>query len=105
MTKILDQIEISYPLAHTQASKMLGEAFERIREQKGLSQRQVAAMLGYKASVVLSHMASGRAPIPIGRAPELAQVLDLDPAEFLLAVLEQREPGVDFRGILKTLAV
>ena len=37
-------------------------------------------------------MATGRVPIPIGRAPELARGLCIDERQFVLAVLAQRYP-------------
>lgn len=56
-----------YQWADTAAAKMLLSGLERARDQMGLSVRQLAKSLGYKQAVVLSHMATGRAPIPIDR--------------------------------------
>lgn len=81
----------------TRAAQMLAEGFRRTSVERGLSQRDLAKQLGYKQSVVLSHMALGRVPIPIDRAPQLAQHLGLDEHEFLLAVLEQRHPDIPWR--------
>jgi hypothetical protein len=39
-------------------------------------------------------MANGRLGIPLERARDLAAILDLDAAEFCLAVIEQRAPSV-----------
>lgn len=89
-----------YPLANSEATRMLAEALEKISEDKGWSQRQIAKMMNYKTSVVLSHMALGRVPIPIDRALDFARLLNMDPAKFLLAVLEQRHPDIDFLRIL-----
>lgn len=101
----IDQQEIFdpylYPYSGTFATKMLAEAFKERARNAGLSQRQIAAKLHYRTSVTLSHMAIGRIPIPINRAPELARILGLDAAEFLLAVMEQRHPEIDFRRILR----
>jgi hypothetical protein len=72
------------------------ESAMKAAQAAGRSQRQVAADLGYKTSVVLSHMTVGRVPIPIDRAQDMAKALGLDPDNFLLAVLEQRFPNVDF---------
>lgn len=68
-------------------------------QSAGRSQRDVAAELGYKSSVVLSHMTVGRVPIPIDRANDIASALGLDPNNFLLAVLEQRFPEIDFKTL------
>lgn len=68
-------------------------------QRGGRSQRDVAQELGYKSSVVLSHMTAGRVAIPIDRAHDIANALGLDPNKFLLAVLEQRFPEIDFRSL------
>lgn len=75
---------------------MLAAALEAARQQSGLSQRGLADKMGYRSSVVISHMATGRVPIPVDRVNDFAAHLDLDPAEFLTAVLEQRFPDIDF---------
>lgn len=81
----------------TRATQMFAEA---LIAKPDLSQRSLAHLLGYKSSVVVSHMASGRAPIPIDRALEIAAAVDMDPGEFLLAVLEQRYPDIAFTDLL-----
>jgi len=94
----------NYPLANSLATRMLHEAFEKINEEKGMSQRQIAPLLGYKSSVTLSHMAIGRVPIPIDRAVDFARFLGMDPGEFLIAVLEQRYPELNVRRVLGALS-
>jgi len=89
-----------YPLQGTRAQRMLSDALDRASQEKDQSQRFVAAQLGYKSSVVLSHMASGRVPIPVDRAVDFARYLGMDQNEFLLAVLEQRHPEIDFNRLL-----
>lgn len=89
-----------YPLANSPATRMLAEGFEKAYEDKGFSQRQLAKTLNYKTSVVLSHMALGRVPIPIDRSLDFARLLDLNPAKFLMAVLEQRHPDINFSRVL-----
>lgn len=81
----------------TRATQMFAEA---LTAKPDLSQRSLAHLLGYKSSVVVSHMASGRAPIPIDRALEIAAAVDMDPGKFLLAVLEQRYPDIAFADLL-----
>lgn len=88
-----------YPLADTEATKMLSAALERVQSETGQTQREIARALGYKTSVVLSHMALGRVPIPVDRAEHIAKVLGLDPCRFLLVTLRQRHPEVDFDGL------
>lgn len=101
------------PHADSEAAMMLAGAIaDRARE--GISLRELGRRLEYKQPVVLSHMATGRVPIPIDRAVEIAQTVGLSPSTFLMSVLEQRHPGVDwsliidpesgFSGELQTIA-
>lgn len=83
--------------ADTRATQMFAQA---LSAKSDLSQRALAHLLGYKTSVVVSHMASGRAPIPIDRALEIAAAVGVDRGKFLLAVLEQRYPSIDFAKLL-----
>ena len=87
-----------YPLQGTRAQVMLESAM-KAAQASGRSQRQVAGELGYKTSVVLSHMTAGRVPIPVDRAKHMAATLGMDPDGFLLAVLEQRHPEIDFKSL------
>ncbi len=82
-----------HPFAGTTAMEMLRDGLRRAADQRGLSTRAAAKQLGYKATVVISHMATGRVPIPLDRAAEIAEVVGLDPTRFFRAVLEQRHPG------------
>lgn len=87
-----------YPLQGTRAQIML-ERGMRAAQAAGRSQRQVAEELGHRSSVVLSHMTLGRVPIPIDNAERIAAALGIDPKAFLLAVLEQRHPNIDFQSL------
>jgi hypothetical protein len=89
-----------FPLKGTEAQRMLADALERAFRDKDQSQRFIAGQLGYKSSVVLSHMALGRVPIPVDRAVDFARYLGMDQNEFLLAVLKQRHPEIDFDRLL-----
>jgi hypothetical protein len=73
------------------AARMLAEAIQR-KQAAGFSLRRLAPTLGYKQSTVLSHMANGRIPVPLARAREIASVMGISQSEFLIAVMEQREP-------------
>ena len=85
-----------YPLADTTAARMLSESLARAKAERGLSIRQIGKQMGYKTAVVLSHMALGRAPIPIDRAEDLADILQIEKASFLQAVVVQRHPNVSW---------
>jgi hypothetical protein len=88
-----------YPYINTQATKMFAEGV-REAASRGVSQRTLAKKLRYRGSVVLSHMASGRTPIPIDRGVEYATLLGLPVRKFLLALLDQRYPEIDWRDRL-----
>jgi len=89
-------MENSYPLSDSPATRMLAEGLARAKEEQGLSIRQIGKQMGYKTSVVLSHMALGRVPIPIDRTEELADIIRLDRKAFLQAVIKQRHPDVSW---------
>jgi hypothetical protein len=83
------------PHAESEAAMLLaGGIADRARERVSL--RELGRRLEYKQPVVLSHMATGRVPIPIDRAIDIARVVGLPPRRFLLTVLEQRHPGIDW---------
>jgi hypothetical protein len=83
----------------TRAAQMLAEGLRHASSERGLSVRQLGKKLHYKQAVVLSHWATGRVPIPIDRAVEVAREVGLPQREFLLAVLEQRHRDVDWNLI------
>lgn len=83
----------------TAAAIMMRDGLRIAAAELGLSQRTIAKQLGYKQSVVLSHMALGRVPIPIDRVQDISSVLMLDKKAFLLAVLEQRYPNIEWNSV------
>jgi hypothetical protein len=72
---------------------MLRGALAQAKARRGLSARTIAARMGYKQAVVLSHMASGRVAIPLERVTDIAEHVDIDASAFLLAAVEQRVSG------------
>lgn len=82
---------VAHPYRDSTAARMLAEAIRR-KQAAGFSLRRLAPTLGYKQSTVLSHMANGRIPVPMARAREIASVMGISQSEFLIAVMEQREP-------------
>ena len=78
---------------------MLADGLREASARRGLSVRQIGKRLNYKQAVVLSHWATGRVPIPIDRAVEVAREVGLPERAFLLAVLEQRHSEVDWKLI------
>lgn len=71
---------------------MLRSGLANYASQPGKSIRKLGTQLGYKQAAILSHMASGRVPIPLDRAVDLAAALDLDVTTFVASVLKQRHP-------------
>lgn len=98
------KVDENHPLADTAAAVMLANALAQERRD-GRSLRKLAVVLGYKQAVVLSHMATGRAPIPINRAADLAEVLEMDRAAFIRAVLRQRHPDINWQDIMASPGV
>lgn len=88
--------EIDPKLVDSAAARMLAAGLARASQERGLSLRKVGSLLGYKQAVVLSHMTTGRVPIPIDRAEDIARILEIDPAAFLQAVVKQRHPDVSW---------
>ena len=88
--------------ADTAAAKMLAVGFKTAAVEHRLSLREIGRRLGYKQPVVLSHMATGRVPIPLDKAPAIAAEVGLSQASFLLAVLEQRHKSIDWQLITGT---
>ena len=93
-----------FPFRDTTAALALSDGLRRLSRDKGTSLRQLARDLGLKQAVVLSHMASGRMPIPLDRAEQLADALDLDKQNFLFSVLEQRHNSTNWRQELASPA-
>lgn len=84
--------ESDFPLCDTRAAVMLRSALVRVHAKRGLSIRALGKQLGYKQATVISHMASGRIPVPLERAPDIARAVELPAGDFLAACVEQRSP-------------
>jgi len=87
---------MSFTYASTAAARMLHKGLQTAAVERKLSLREIGRRLGYSQPVVLSHMASGRVPIPIARATDIASEVGLNGKRFLEAVLEQRHPDIDW---------
>lgn len=82
--------------SETPAALMLAEGLRIAAQERKISLREIGRRLGYRQPVVLSHMASGRVPIPIDRATEIAEQVGITPDQFLEAVLRQHHPNVEW---------
>ncbi len=88
-----------FPHAQSLAARMLANGLRTAAAERQLSLRQIGKQLGYSQPVVLSHMATGRVPIPIDRALDIADGVGIPPKAFLEAVLEQRHPDIDWQMV------
>jgi transcriptional regulator with XRE-family HTH domain len=91
--------------ANTTAARMLTDGLRSAALERGLSLREIGRRLGYKQPVVLSHMAKGRVPVPIDRAPEIARQVGVPVDRFLEAVLRQHHPEVEWELITEPSAI
>jgi hypothetical protein len=87
---------MSFKYASSAAARILSNGLKTAAVERKLSLREIGRRLGYSQPVVLSHMASGRVPIPIDRATDIAREVGLNGKQFLEAVLEQRHPEIDW---------
>lgn len=82
--------------SQTPAAKMLAEGLRSAAQERGVSLREIGRRLGYRQPVVLSHMASGRVPVPIDRAVDIARHVGIASDRFLEAVLRQHHPRLEW---------
>jgi len=95
--------EHPFPYLDTEAALMLRTALDHHKRSKKVSLRQLSKQLGYKQSAILSHMANGRVAIPLDRAEELADALQMSKPHFLSAVIKQRHSNF-FDAVSKVAA-
>ena len=67
----------------------IGERVKELRTKKGLTQQDLAELLGYKTKSSVAHIEKGR-DIPRAMVVKLAQILDTTPA-YLMGWEEQKE--------------
>lgn len=70
----------------------LGLWLRALREEKGLSQRELADSLSLDYYTFISQLENGRGKIPSHRYAEWAQALGQDPREFVKMLLKHYEP-------------
>lgn len=70
----------------------LGLWLRALREEKGLSQRELADSLSLDYYTFISQLENGRGKIPSHRYVEWAQALGQDPREFVKMLLKHYEP-------------
>lgn len=70
-----------------------GQAVRYYRRQIGMSQKELAARVGYTSHVMISQIEKGRTDIPVGRINDLARALGVTPKELLVGEMRS-----DFRA-------
>ena len=69
-----------------------GMWLKELRERRGLSQRQLAKLVGAEYYTFISQLETGRGRIPPDRYREWAQALHIDPAEFVRTLMKYYDP-------------
>jgi transcriptional regulator with XRE-family HTH domain len=70
----------------------LGAWLKSLREERGLSQRQLAEQLSLDYYTFISQLENGRGKIPSSRYMEWAHALGQEPREFVKTLLSSYEP-------------
>jgi len=73
--------------------KSCGEWLRNLREQSGLSQRELAEQLDIGYYTFVSQIESGRGRIPPERYNNWAEALNLEPKAFVREILKYYEPS------------
>ncbi len=65
---------------------------KELREKRGLSQRQLAKLVGAEYYTFISQLETGRGRIPPDRYREWAGALQVEPAEFVRTLMKYYDP-------------
>src|SRR6185436_15371402 len=65
---------------------------KELREKRGLSQRQLAALVGAEYYTFISQLETGRGRIPPDRYYQWAEALEVAPAEFVETLMQYYDP-------------
>jgi transcriptional regulator with XRE-family HTH domain len=69
-----------------------GQWLKELREMRGLSQRQLATLVGAEYYTFISQLETGRGRIPAARYREWAAALEVPPAEFVRTLMKFYDP-------------
>ncbi len=72
--------------------KAAGAWLRELRERRGLSQRQLAKLVGTEYYTFVSQLETGRGRIPPDRYLDWAKALDVEPREFVRALMRYYDP-------------
>ena len=65
---------------------------KELREKRGLSQRQLAKLVGAEYYTFISQLETGRGRIPPDRYRDWATALEVEPAEFVRTLMKSYDP-------------
>ena len=69
-----------------------GRWLKELREKRGLSQRQLASLVGADYYTFISQLETGRGRIPPDRYRQWAQALGVEPSEFVRTLMQYYDP-------------
>ena len=72
--------------------KAAGAWLRELRERRGLSQRQLAKLVGTEYYTFVSQLETGRGRIPPDRYLDWAKALDVEPREFVRVLMRYYDP-------------
>jgi transcriptional regulator with XRE-family HTH domain len=72
--------------------KTAGLWLKSLREQRGLSQRQLANLVGAEYYTFISQLETGRGRIPPDRYRQWAAALEVEPSEFVRTLMKYYDP-------------
>lgn len=87
------QASTKQPGASTESRREAGRWLRTAREERGLSQRALAAALGIEYYTFVAQIEAGRGRIPPERYEAWANALGIEPKEFVKQVLRYYEPA------------
>lgn len=77
---------------HESSRAALGEWLKSLRENHGLSQRQLATQLSLDYYTFISQLENGQGKIPSGRYLDWAEALGEDPQSFVKTLMSHYDP-------------
>lgn len=72
--------------------RQAGRWLKQKREERNLSQRQLADLLGFEYYTFVSQLETGRGRIPPERYVDWAKALDMDPRDFVYVLMRYYDP-------------
>jgi transcriptional regulator with XRE-family HTH domain len=89
---MLAELQKTSPEETKEQRLALGQWLRALREEQGLSQRDLSDILSLDYYTFISQLENGRGKIPTHRYVEWAQALGCDPKKFVKTLLKHYEP-------------